>query len=65
MLGAMSAAPRPWARRAAMSIPGPVATAQNAEAATKTATPATNSRRRPRRSPSRPPVMRNTAVVNP
>ena len=48
------AAPAPWANRAAMSIPGPVASPHASEARVNTAMPARNMRLRPTRSPSRP-----------
>ncbi len=45
--GAARAAPAPWTNRVARSVPKPGAKAAAAEAAPKTATPATSSRRRP------------------
>ena len=49
-----SAAPVPWANRAAISIAGPAARPQTSEARTNTAIPARNIRLRPSRSPRRP-----------
>jgi len=55
VLGAASAAPRPWATRAATSVAGESAKPPASEATVKSATPAISSRRRPSRSPARPP----------
>ncbi len=48
------AAPAPWTKRAAMSIPGPAASPHASDAATKTAIPVRNIRFRPNKSPSLP-----------
>jgi hypothetical protein len=50
--GATTAAPAPWTARAAMSAAVLGATAASAEATVKSPRPATNTRRRPKRSPS-------------
>ena len=47
-----------------MIIAGVVASAQPAEASVNPAEPMRNRRRRPKMSPSRAPVMRNTAKVS-
>ena len=63
--GETSAPPRPWSARAPTSQPSDVASPLSSEAAEKIATPARNSRRRPNRSPARPPSSRkppNTSV---
>jgi hypothetical protein len=59
--GSSSAEPRPWTARAAISSVAVWARPQVAEATVKTATPAMNRFRRPRRSPSRPAVIISTA----
>ena len=59
--GMVAAAPAPWTNRAAMSTPALGANPHTAEASVKTATPATNRFRRPRRSPSRAPVISSIA----
>ena len=59
--GVTIAAPRPWIARAAISASVLGASAAAADAAVNTASPATNIRRRPNRSPSAAPVSRNTA----
>ena len=50
--GMIAAAPAPWTARAAMSTSALVASADAIEASANTAMPATNTRRRPHRSPS-------------
>ena len=62
--GAMIAAPRPWTARAAISVPVLGASAAAADAAVNSASPATNMRRRPKRSPSAAPVRRKTAKAS-
>ena len=64
MSGVTMAAPMPWAMRPMSSISTLVDMAAKAEAAVKMATPMTNMRRRPKRSPSAAPVSRNTANVS-
>ncbi len=59
--GMTSAAPAPCAARAAISQPTFPASAQAADAATNNVRPATNTRRRPNRSPSAAPVSSSTA----
>ena len=49
-----AAPPKPWMKRAAISIHWLVATPHAAEASVNTVTPARNTRRRPIRSPRRP-----------
>ena len=58
MAEAETAAPRPWTKRAAMSIPSPEAKPQTSEDAVNSAMPARNRRARPTRSPRRPPSNR-------
>ena len=53
--GEMKAAPRPWNARAVMSIAAEPASPQVSEATVNSARPTMNIRRRPRRSPARPP----------
>jgi hypothetical protein len=55
--GTMAAAPAPWTNLAAMSTPIPGASPQVSDASVKIATPLTNIRRLPYRSPSRAPVI--------
>ena len=62
MFGDISAAPLPWTIRAATSAPGSGASAHATEETTKIAIPRVNIRRRPNRSPRRPPVTSSTAV---
>ncbi len=59
--GFMSAAPTPCVARNATSMPALLDSAQPADAAVKIARPATNSRRRPKRSPSLPPSRMSAA----
>ena len=54
MTAEASAPPTPWTKRAATSAPGPVARPHSSEAPVNTASPATSTLRRPRRSPRRP-----------
>ena len=64
--GATMAAPMPWSARAAMRNPPVGAQATSRDASEKTASPATNTRRRPTMSPSRAPSSRrppNTSVL--
>ena len=63
--GGDSAPPRPWSARAPTSQAWEVASPFRSDAAEKIATPARKSRRRPNRSPARPPSSRkppNTSV---
>jgi hypothetical protein len=57
--GDIIAAPKPWASRAPTSTPWLLAKPQASEETANTTVPATNSRRRPSRSPARPPSSRN------
>jgi len=59
--GIISAAPRPWTAREATSQPSVGAKPIVADAAANTTTPIRKTLRRPKMSPSRPPVTRNTA----
>ena len=59
--GIISAAPTPWTAREATSQPSVGARPIVAEAAANTTTPMRNTRRRPKMSPSRPPVTSSTA----
>ena len=61
--GTTMAPPAPWRARAMMSVSMLVDIAASAEAAVKMARPMTNSRRRPKRSPSAAPVSSSTAKV--
>ena len=61
--GITSAAPTPWASRAATSAVGLPAAPHAAEASVNTPRPIEKVRRRPIRSPSRAAVIRNTAEV--
>ena len=61
--GITSAAPAPWTARAAISQPALPASAHAADAATNSPRPATNRRRRPKRSPSAAPVSNSTAKL--
>ena len=61
--GVTIAPPTPCSARAAFSTSIDGASAANAEAAVKIASPITNSRRRPKRSPSAAPVRSSTAKV--
>ena len=61
--GEMSAAPTPWTARAAISIAEPFARPHASEAATKIANPDMSIRRRPNRSPARPPSRRRPPKV--
>ena len=54
--GAISAAPAPWIARNAISCGSSTDSAHAAEPAVNTASPITNTRRRPNRSPSVPPT---------
>jgi hypothetical protein len=56
--GETSAAPRPCSARAPTSQPGDVASASSSDANVNRPMPIMNSRRRPRRSPARPPSSR-------
>ena len=62
--GIMNAAPTPWMAREATSQPSVGARPIVAEASAKTTTPNRNMRRRPKMSPSRPPVTSSTAKVS-
>jgi hypothetical protein len=53
--GAASAAPAPWTARAAISQAAVVASPPASDAAVKIVIPMTNTRRRPKMSPARPP----------
>ena len=59
----MTAPSRPAAARAAMSLPAVPAAAHAADAATNPAIPVSSIRRRPKMSPSRPPVNSPTAMA--
>ena len=61
--GAASAAPTPWAARAASSMEPVTANPPRRELAEKIAMPARNVRRRPMRSPARAPSSRNPPKV--
>ncbi len=61
--GITSAAPAPWTARAAISQPMVGASAHAADAAVNSPRPATNIRRRPKRSPSAAPVISSTAKL--
>ena len=62
--GIISAAPMPWIARLPISIGGSCARPAVAEVIAKMITPARNMRRRPKMSPSRPPVAISTAKVS-
>jgi hypothetical protein len=62
--GMTMAAPTPWTARAATSQPMPGASAAAADPAVNRASPATNIRRRPYRSPRVAPVSSRTAKVS-
>ena len=62
--GIMNAAPTPWSARDATSQPSDGAKPIVAEASENTTTPPRNMRRRPKMSPSRPPVTSSTANVS-
>ena len=62
--GARTAPPAPWSARAATSAPIEGASAAASDPTVKIATPAMNSRRRPKRSPSAAPVSNSTAKVS-
>ncbi len=62
--GIMNAAPMPWIARDATSQPSDGAKPIVAEASEKTTTPNRNILRRPKMSPSRPPVTSRTANVS-
>ncbi|GAA4105926.1 hypothetical protein GCM10022214_86520 [Actinomadura miaoliensis] len=62
--GSISAPNRPWATREPTSMPGDWASPHSSEAAVKPAAPTRNMRRRPYRSPSRPPVIRPIAMAS-
>src|SRR4051794_8851984 len=62
--GIISAAPRPWTARDATSQPSEGAKPIVALAAAKTTTPIRKTLRRPKMSPSRPPVTRKTAKAS-
>ena len=61
--GIISAAPTPWTAREAISISELAARPAVAEVTAKTITPSRNIARRPKMSPSRPPVAISTAKV--
>ena len=61
--GITSAAPAPWTARAAISHAALPDSAHATDAATNSASPATNMRRRPKRSPSAAPVSSSTAKL--
>ena len=60
----MSAPPTPWSARARLSMSGEPASPQSRDAAVKIAIPVTNTRRRPIRSATDPPVSRNAASAS-
>jgi hypothetical protein len=62
--GVMIAPPTPWKARAAISSWIDGASAAAADPRVKMPIPATNMRRRPKRSPSAAPVSRRTAKVS-
>ena len=62
--GIMNAAPTPWTARPAISQPWSGASPIAALDSANTTTPKRNMRRRPRMSPSRPPVTSRTAKVS-
>ena len=62
--GVSSAAPTPWIARAAISVSISGAREQSTEATANQATPDTNTRRRPKRSPSEPPISSSPARVS-
>ena len=62
--GAASAAPTPWRARADRSIQPETASPPKSELTVKTAMPARNVRRRPRRSPERAPRSRRPPKVS-
>ena len=62
--GARIAAAAPCSARKAMSIPDEVETAHSREPTAKAASPIMNRRRRPSRSPARPPSSRNPPKVS-
>ena len=57
--GVIIAAPKPWASRAPTSSPWLSANPQASDETANSEVPATSSRRRPNRSPARPPSSRN------
>ena len=59
--GVSRAAPTPWSTLVTMSTVGPGAAAQAADATVNHTTPTTNTRRRPKWSPSEPPSSRRAA----
>ena len=59
VLGPAMAAPTPWTARATISSAAESARPPASEARVNTAVPRTNSRRRPNRSPARPPSSRS------
>jgi hypothetical protein len=62
--GERTAPANPWRARAPMSRPRESASAHKSEDRENSATPARNTRRRPRRSAERPPNIRKPAKVN-
>ena len=62
-VGATSAPPTPWTARAASSHAWDVAKPPASEAAEKSTSPAISTRRRPSRSPARPPSSSNPPKV--
>ncbi len=62
--GVMIAAPRPCSARAAIRTPVDGATPESIEPEMKITTPARNTRRRPSRSPARPPTIANVPIVS-
>jgi hypothetical protein len=61
--GARIAPARPWSARAAISIPAEVEKPHRSEKAAKSKRPSMKSRRRPSRSPDRPPRRRKPPKV--
>ena len=61
--GSMIAPSSPWAARAPISSPALCAAAHAADASTNPAIPVSSTRRRPKMSPSRPPVSSPTAMA--
>ena len=58
----MKAAPNPCSARQTISTRGLGANAQSSDAATKTAMPEPNTRRKPKRSPAAPPIRISEAM---
>ena len=61
--GVMIAAPKPWSARAAIRTPVEGARPESIEPLMKITTPAMKTRRRPSRSPARPPAIAKVPMV--